>query len=241
MQQVLNKTTMRKFFLFFLTIFTLISCKKTVEGENQAFESNLRQLNELMSEYPQFKPALQQCMNEGKKAMEEARKVSDEKQRIEKMAQANTTLYPISASDLNNIRNLKDKLKREISDESDLKKLSRNEQNTLDRAIDDARDAEKKADRYIMDHKADNLSEMAGYVANATRELNAAYDDLNRLKNRYKKPVENKDKDKDKNNNSKDGKDSESNTSKVVKCEYCGKKVDATKEKCESCGASLKN
>jgi rubrerythrin len=68
------------------------SCKKTVEGENKAWDRNLQKVTELSVLYPGFAPALAEQKKRAEDAMTAARAVSDPEASAKQMAAANDLL-----------------------------------------------------------------------------------------------------------------------------------------------------
>src|SRR5438046_2874653 len=68
------------------------ACKKTVEGENKAWERNLQHVQELTALYPGFAGALTEQRKKAEDAMTAAKTVSDPEQSAKKMAEANSLL-----------------------------------------------------------------------------------------------------------------------------------------------------
>ncbi|MGZ5147749.1 MAG: hypothetical protein ACXWCP_29785, partial [Burkholderiales bacterium] len=56
------------------------SCKRTVEGEDQAWTANLKRVQELAAQYPGFAGALHEQQKHAEDAMTQARAVSDKEQ-----------------------------------------------------------------------------------------------------------------------------------------------------------------
>jgi hypothetical protein len=68
------------------------ACKKTVEGENKAWERNVARVGELAALYPGFAAALNEQKKKAEEAMAAARGISDHEQAAKKMADANALL-----------------------------------------------------------------------------------------------------------------------------------------------------
>jgi hypothetical protein len=65
------------------------ACKKTVEGENKAWDRNVQQIASLSATYPSFANALKEQQKRAEDAMTAARSVSDKEAAAKKMAEAN--------------------------------------------------------------------------------------------------------------------------------------------------------
>lgn len=68
------------------------SCKRTVEGEDQAWSANLRHVQELSAQYPGFANALKEQQKRAEDAMAAARSMADKEQAAKKMSEANAML-----------------------------------------------------------------------------------------------------------------------------------------------------
>ena len=65
------------------------ACKKTVEGENKAWDRNVQQVAQLSATYPAFANALKEQQKRAEDAMTAARSISDKEASAKKMAEAN--------------------------------------------------------------------------------------------------------------------------------------------------------
>jgi len=81
---------MKKFTAIMIAFLLLaVSCKKTVESEQKAWEINLRIANQLAYEYPNFDNVIKEQVKFAESVMNESNSISDEKAKIQKMADAN--------------------------------------------------------------------------------------------------------------------------------------------------------
>jgi hypothetical protein len=96
------------------TSLLFVGCKKTVEGENQAWQRNLQRINELAALYPSFANALHEQQKKADEAMSAARSVGDKEQAAKAMADANSMIdsgfvYALSQMD-SRMRSVRDKI-----------------------------------------------------------------------------------------------------------------------------------
>lgn len=86
-------STVNKTLVAWLAVVMLLlgGCKKSVEGEQQAWKSNVEQVNGLMAQYPGFKPALEQRMAKATE-LHGAADTLDGDAKIEKLSEASSTL-----------------------------------------------------------------------------------------------------------------------------------------------------
>jgi len=79
------------------------ACKKTVEGENKAWDRNLAKVGELVALYPGFATALKEQQKRAEDAMAAARGISNHEEAAKKMADANALLDSSFVSKLGGI------------------------------------------------------------------------------------------------------------------------------------------
>jgi chromosome segregation ATPase len=89
-------------------------CKKTVEGENKAWDRNIQRINQLAAVYPGFASALQEQQKRAEDAMTAARSIGSQEEAAKKMAEANALIdsgfvYTLSQID-SRTRTLRDKI-----------------------------------------------------------------------------------------------------------------------------------
>jgi hypothetical protein len=89
-------------------------CKKTVEGENKAWDRNVQRINELAAVYPGFANALHEQQKRAEDAMAQARGVGNQEEAAKKMSEANDLIgagfvYSLSQID-SRTRTLRDKI-----------------------------------------------------------------------------------------------------------------------------------
>ena len=82
---------MKKLTLFLLLIVAMIACKKSVEGETATWESNKNKLKKLKASYPSFAALLDKELKDAEAKWKEAQGISNEEEKIKKMAEANYT------------------------------------------------------------------------------------------------------------------------------------------------------
>ena len=84
---------MRKIALYALVLLVAaVACKKTEKGENQRWKNGVKTIDELKVWYPGFKAPLEAQLKKAQAAMDAAKAVSDEKQRVKQMSSANNML-----------------------------------------------------------------------------------------------------------------------------------------------------
>ena len=94
---------MRRLAFCLIALFAFTACKKSVEGESKRWDSGIRTVDELGVLYPSFKAALEVQRQKAIVAMDAAKSVADEKERISKMASANNLLMGGFAGQLRDV------------------------------------------------------------------------------------------------------------------------------------------
>jgi hypothetical protein len=106
---------MKKLCILFVALLLLASCSRSVEGETSAWASNKTRLNELKALYPGFSAALESMMGQAESAWNAASSISNEDEKIAKMAEANALIGSGWVGDLGAIDSQKRKLRDEAS------------------------------------------------------------------------------------------------------------------------------
>ena len=83
-----------------ISLLFLNACSSSVNSEQKRWERNLQQISNLKTKYPAFASLLAVKLEEAQKIADEAKGISDEKQKIEKIAQANQILEVQFVQDL---------------------------------------------------------------------------------------------------------------------------------------------
>jgi rubrerythrin len=205
------------------------SCKRTVEGEDQAWQANLRHAQELTAQYPGFANALREQQKRAEDAMAAARSVADKEQSAKKMADANAMLSSGFVSSLGQIdsrtRALRQKLVTATTDAEhgsdqagakvatdDAQRILRNVDDTLKSGAGDP-DAANAVVRKIESDITSASANLDKVIASAKARKQEAAKSATAA--------------------------AASGATQVAtwKCSYCGQVNDASKMKCPNCGA----
>lgn len=222
-----------KFILYFLPFLLLaVSCQKSLDGELKAYEANIKKLDALSSKYPSFRTAVEIVKKDAAAQFETAKKLSEEKSKIEGISAANKIARPAF---LNNI--------------DEIEKLLRNLPNKFSEATQKAfdendKEAAKIAIRTTEDDIYDTKARLQNARMSSPNEANAVTDEILTLlksaETRLDKVMETSDSKRDDQKTSEAKKDSQKAAdSKPVKCGHCGKVCDPGTSSCKSCGAPL--
>jgi len=107
---------MKKLTLFFLLLVAMIACKKSIEGETATWESNKTKLKKLKASYPSFAELLDKELKNAEAKWKEAQGISNEEEKIKKMAEANYTFNKGFVYELTNLESKMDNLSREAKE-----------------------------------------------------------------------------------------------------------------------------
>jgi len=230
---------MRKISVLLVMVLALtLSCKKTVESEKKAFESNKKRVEALTFEYPSFKNVLADKIKAAEESMKSAETVTDEEAKIKKMSEVNGALMSGCVRNLEQITDLKKSLKSTIIEVKGLK-LDYNERMGANRAADDADETIMKSDEKLK-AEVNTLSEAESLSGIILRDLKSAKDNRDgivaKVKERERK-IEEEKKTAEVSKQKEDVKKVEAE--KPVKCGYCGTLNPPANTKCKSCGAPL--
>ena len=230
----MNKTAL----ILVVGILLFVSCKKTVESEKKSWDLNLRETNELKYEYPSFGNVINDQVKIAETSMNEALAMTDEKLKIQKMADSNSLLNTGFVRNLKEIKSLKYSIRSRITEARGLR-LEYNEMMSCNQAISDNERAVYDADmrlRNIVSSRSDADS-LTGLVLS---NLNSSVSNLDRII----RQVRDREKlEKDKNDklaaDKADAIKKNTDASQPVKCSYCGELNPAGSIKCKSCGAPI--
>lgn len=215
-----------------------VSCKKTVESEQKSWEINLRIANQLAYEYPNFDSAIKEQVKSAGAVMDEANTISEEKARINRMADANAMLRCPFIRNLDEIKSLKQAI-RTKSIELRGMKLAYNEMTGANTAISNGEraifDAEMKIKNPVSGRSdADALtnivlSDLKLAESNIAGIITTVKDREAREKKQAQVAEDTK----------KAAGQNKTEEAQPVKCSYCGTLNSAGLFTCKGCGAPL--
>ncbi len=230
------------FLTLILSFVLFTACKKTVEGEKNAFDRNVQTLNQMSAKYPGFSDIMKEELNKAKQIFESASSISDEKARIEKMSEANNVFYNGISGTLNRYENNVSSLQNSIRHLGD-KSIDANDRQGLrvDMAINNAQNTMNNANTRLMNAKPTDYASALAVVNQSLQEIDMQYDNLRRIEQSLEKSNQaQNNQDSLKNNQNTGGGNNVDNTPKVemVKCKYCAQSYDKLANKsCPGCGA----
>jgi len=219
-------------------LFLAVACKKTVESETKAWARNLKNIEKLSYEYPNFKTSLQVVKKKAEVVMKSAEAVSKEEDKIKKMEEANKAINPLFVRNLADIKSKTQSLKDKMVDARGLR-MEMNERYSVNRAISDA-------DRAIMDaqdkiqQSVENILQAETLTEMVISDLKSALSGLERAVSRVEERIASEKKIEDeKKQVVQKQEEVKKELAKPVKCTYCGTINPPGKDKCKNCGAPL--
>lgn len=231
---------MKKSFLWILIItIAVLSCKKTVESEQKAWESNLRRANQITFEYPNYTNLVKEQIDFAQRIMNEAVSITDEKAKIDKMADANVQIMKGFIRNLEDIKSSKTNIRRKATEARGLKALY-NEMAMINQAIFEGERAISDSDiktRTVVNSRseADSLTSLIlADMKNTESNLDRAIAVVKDRESAEKAKIAETQKQQLADQTAK-----EKSEAPII-CKYCGTSNLATALTCKGCGASLK-
>jgi chromosome segregation ATPase len=223
---------MKKLTICFLAVMVFAGCKKSVEGENKTWNRANQTVDELAVQYPGFKTALKAQQKQAKSAMDAAKEVSDEKQKIDEMSAANKLLTSGFVAQLRDVDKTKKKIRDKIVDATGMA-TNDPEGMSIKKAIEQAEQAISEIDP-VLKRGANDPTEATVILKKVTANLESAEKTLDRVTKsvKDKKAAEAKPAgDVVKEPAAKDDKPAD------WKCKYCDTVNKPERKSCSNCGA----
>lgn len=231
---------MRKIALLLVLVLSFaVSCKKTVESEKKAWDSNMKIMSSLAAEYPNFAEIIKAETLRAEEVMKSADAIASDEEKIKKMAEANGILYGTYASNIYNIKSTRETLKKKIFDVKGLR-LDYSEMNRANYASSEAESAIIKAESGLkspmLNKSAADLitGDLLNSMKNAEKNLDVIISDSRAKLDAEQKKVEEAKVEAQK------VEEKKIEEAKPLICKYCGTSNPPTATSCKSCGAALK-
>jgi hypothetical protein len=181
---------MKKITLFLLLLVAMIACKKTVEGETSAWESNKTKLKKLKASYPSFAALLEKELKDAEAKWKEAQGISNEEEKIKKMSEANYTFNQGFVYELSTLESKMDNMSRkskELSNSITAKdvNLSKSDLKTVIATNDEVKEALLQVEKLLNkgvkseDKAYSSIKEANKSLADAEAKLDAAMQIIN--------------------------------------------------------------
>jgi hypothetical protein len=229
----------RLLILFLALTLTLVGgCKKTVEGEQKAYEANVAEVTALKATYPGFSSVLDARLENAKGIYGAASSLSGDDQ-IAKLSEANAALSGGFVSELRSVEKKVEELRKKRVEAA----AKAGDESSRLAAKVAAGDAEKTLERVEKTLKS-GASDEAGanaVVSKVKADVDTALAAVTKVLAADKEKKEAKQSEADE-KAAKEAKDKADAEAKVAdwKCEYCGTKNKHDAKTCESCGAPRK-
>ena len=209
------------------------ACKRTVEGEDQAWTANLKRVQELSATYPGFAGALHDQQKRAEDAMTQARAVSDKEQAAKQMGAANGMLNEGFVYSLSQVDSRTRTLRQKLIDATTTTEHA-SDQAAAKVATDDAQRVLRSVD--------DTLKTGATDAAGASALLRKVDGDLSSASSNLDRVIASAKARKQEAAKAATAAGASGTTGGPVanvtwKCTYCGHLNDATAKKCTECGA----
>ncbi len=209
------------------------ACKRTVEGEDQAWTANLKRTQELAAQYPGFAGALHEQQARAEAAMTQARAVSDKEQAAKQMGAANAMLNEGFVSTLGQIDSRERALRQKLVNATTATEHA-SDQAGAKVATDDA--------QRILHNVDDTLKSGAGDATAAGAVLRKVDGDLTSASSNLDRVIASAKARKQEAAKAQAAATASGASGGPVaavtwKCTYCGHTNDATAKKCTECGA----
>jgi predicted Zn-ribbon and HTH transcriptional regulator len=212
-----------------------LGCKKSVEGEQEAWKSNVAQVKALIATYPGFQPALDQRLTKATE-LHDAADALDGDAKIDKLSEANSALM---AGWVRDMQGLEEAMKDLRTKRVEAAAHAGDESSRLGAKVA-AEDAQKALDR-----AQKSLESGAKDEASATAVVKAIESDIQTAAKAVEsvlKADKSKKDDKAAKDEAKEVKEAAAKAdadAKVApwKCEYCGAENPHDETSCKSCGA----
>lgn len=172
-------------FSFLVIIIFLSACAASVESEQKSWERNLKQIEELASKYPAYGELLVSEQEKAQKVMDEAKGISDEEKKIEKMKEANDIVEAQFIQDLVAIEYKIDGVQKQIDKAYEMK-FSKSDLSKVESAIEDATETLLKAEE-ILDEGGSSVDVVSTPLRDITGELITAESNIKRYTKKKKK------------------------------------------------------
>jgi hypothetical protein len=213
-------------------------CKKTVEGEQKAYEANVAEIGALKATYPGFASVLDARLEKAKGIYEASSSLSGDAQ-IEKLSEANAALSGGFVSELRAIEKKIDELRKKRV-EAAAKAGDESSRLAAKVAADDAEKTLERVEETLKNGASDEggatavVGKVKADVDTALAAVTKVLESDKEKKDAQKAAADEK--------AAKEAKDKADADAKVAdwKCEYCGTSNKHDAKTCESCGAPRK-
>jgi len=222
--------------LVLITVVLLVaSCKKTVEGENKAWQRNTQEIQKLATLYPGFAMPLKAQLKQAEAAMEAAKKISDQESAAKSMAAANSLLsggfvHKLGQVD-GKVKGLRSKIVKATTSARD-----KTDRMAARQVADDAQRVLKNVDR-LLRKGATEVAAAEVILGQVQSEIDSARRNLDQVISSAKDKVKAKTEAKAQDKAAAAKVKAEEKAAATWKCSYCDQVNPSGAAKCTNCGA----
>jgi chromosome segregation ATPase len=237
-----NRPTMKLTTLLtaFVAFFLLVSCAATTESETEQWEASQKTISMLSTKYPEFKPVLKKVLNAAQLDWQAAIERTGEEQQIEGMLVANETARPTFVVELEQMSEKIESLKDLAIDATQTVGVDVADDQALEMAGREADLSLSKAENTLESATVTTVEMANVIVGGITEELDAA-------RNRIEKVMQIIEDKKDEaeaeiNEIATEAAEKEAakeESTKAIKCSYCGSMNASDALECSGCGAPV--
>lgn len=183
---------LRPFFALTLFFSLLMACSPSAKNEGQYWENHKKNAEEFKTSYPGFATLIDENIKEATAVMDEANKLTDEKQKAEKMKAGNEIAQGFVGR-ITEVKTKRDSLDKTITKLAELK-LPKEKANKRKDAMNDAQTAIDEVNTAMAEAKPENkeaalttLKDQVSKLISAQGAADRAYDSLKPKKEKSKK------------------------------------------------------
>ncbi|MEM6298752.1 MAG: hypothetical protein AAF740_08710 [Bacteroidota bacterium] len=220
-------------FYFFVFIFILSSCSKSVESETKSWDRNVKIVKDLKVEYPNFEKILDSQLLEAQREYDKVASITGEEEKIVQLEKANKILNAEFVRNLRTVQREQKDLKEQLQ-KLEAMKLPDNLKDSKRRAIRDTEAALREA-KSIANKSIADLTGATSVSRKVSRQLEDAEKAIKKVISESDKIAAEEKKAKQKAEEAKQEKEKQ----QYVVCSYCDTKNESKNGNCKSCGAAL--
>jgi len=217
--------------------FLVFSCKRTVEGEKNAFNSNVKDVKSLALDFPSFKSVIDEQVTKAEAAFKESENISNEEQKIAKMAEANSLLTSGFIYDLKKVKSMKTDVQSKIGKIKGLT-LKDNDRSFAYEMINQANQTITTTNNMLM-MQVMSIADAEVAAKKGVNELDLSLKNLDKIIS-SNQTQNNQTNNQNNNQNNQNNNQNNQTTVKTVKCEYCATENESANSNCKNCAAPLK-
>jgi hypothetical protein len=224
----------------FVAFFLLVSCAATTESETERWEASQKTINTLSTKYPGFKPVLKEVLETAQLDWEVAIETTGEEQQIEAMLAANETARPTFVDELEQMSEKIESLKDLAIDATQTVGVDAADDQALEMAGREADLSLSKAENTLKSATATTVEMANVIVGGLTEELDAARSRIEKVMQIIEDKKNEAEAEADEvSAQAADEEAAKEESTKAIKCSYCGSMNASDALECSGCGAPV--